>query len=248
MPTLMPTIRQPSTTSNVSSSLTHKRLQGFPPSVRECLPSGVCVACLCNIPTVQRSCSTARGAYNYHQHHSSFAQSHYNGSQAFVGQRKSLNSAMRALSLSEQVPPAPTGVVQSSSSVPSALTFQNTSYLPPAQVSSARRDSRWDRSVKSSPYHSTRTLSLPVQSVSHKEEVVQTCQWVGDDGTACGAQITPTSVPQHLITHGVKKLTHDHRLPCRWLGCRLKGDKGEMNRESIVRHVREKHMGCKRTL
>lgn len=197
---------------------------------------------------VQRSCSTARGAYNYHQHHSSFAQSHYNGSQAFVGQRKSLNSAMRALSLSEQVPPAPTGVVQSSSSVPSALTFQNTSYLPPAQVSSARRDSRWDRSVKSSPYHSTRTLSLPVQSVSHKEEVVQTCQWVGDDGTACGAQITPTSVPQHLITHGVKKLTHDHRLPCRWLGCRLKGDKGEMNRESIVRHVREKHMGCKRTL
>jgi len=69
--------------------------------------------------------------------------------------------------------------------------------------------------------------------------------WV-KDGIPCGAQITWADLPQHLTTHNIKNIPHDERLSCKWLGCKLRGDKAEMNRENILRHIREKHMGYKR--
>lgn len=35
----------------------------------------------------------------------------------------------------------------------------------------------------------------------------------------------------------------DHDIKCNWVGCRRKKP---MNRESIVRHIREVHLGLKR--
>ena len=116
--------------------------------------------------------------------------------------------------------------------------------------SSKRLQDRYllQRSVTSSPYQPNRTFSLPVRSVSPKETLIHTCQWTRDDGTICGAQIKGATVPQHLTTHGVKNMFSGSPLPCRWLGCRLRRDKYTMTRKSIVRHVRERHLGCKRPL
>ena len=92
------------------------------------------------------------------------------------------------------------------------------------------------------------TFSLPVQSVSPKETLIHNCQWMKGDGTIYGAQIKGATVPQHLTTHGVKNMFSGSPLPCRWLGCRLRRDKYTVTRKSIVRHVRERHLGCKRPL
>ena len=162
----------------------------------------------------------------------------------FVDQTKSFNYVMGTHH--QQIPPTPAGVVRGSFSVTSDSGLQRmVSRSPSAQVPPTRRTSRGGRSVTSSPYHPNRTFSLPPN-----EAEIRTCQWMGDDGAACGALIpgTVASVSQHLTTHGVKDMAHDYALSCRWLGCRLRGAKITMRRESIVRHVREKHFGCKRSL
>ena len=165
----------------------------------------------------------------------------------FVDRTKPFNSVMGTHY--RQIRP-PAGVVQSSFSVPPDLAFQPMgSHSPSAQVPPIRRDSRGNHSVTSSPYRSIRTSSLPVQSISPNETETQPCQWMRDDGTPCGAPITGTvaNISQHLTTHNVKNMKYDAPLSCRWLGCRLRGDKNTIRRESIVRHVREKHFGCKRS-
>ena len=175
------------------------------------------------------------------------ARSHYSGSQMYVDQTKPLDSAMGTCY--RQIRP-PAGVAQSSFSAPSDLTFQPMGSHPPsAQVPPIRQNSRGNRSVTTPPYHSIRTPSFPVQSVSPDETEIQTCQWMRDDGTSCGAPITGTvaSVSQHLTTHGIKDKASHLRLQCRWLGCRLRGDRDTLKRESMVRHVREKHLGWKRS-
>jgi hypothetical protein len=175
------------------------------------------------------------------------AQSHSDGSQVFVDQTMPSNSAMDTPY--RQIHPAPAGVVWSPSSIPSHLASQPAvSRFPLAQAPPTRRDSWGGPSVPSPPYHRipVRKSSLPVQSVSPKE-TVHTCQWMIDDGTPCGAQTTHTMVRQHLrSTHGVKDMARNDLMLCRWLGCRLRGDKVTMNRESILRHVRERHLDCRR--
>lgn len=57
----------------------------------------------------------------------------------------------------------------------------------------------FQHSVTSYHYHPIQTYSLPIQSVPPKE-TPHTCQWMREDGTTCGAQITYTIVSQHLIT------------------------------------------------
>ena len=147
----------------------------------------------------------------------------------------------------QQVRPVPAGAVRSSSSIPSELALRPVgSCSPPAQVSPVHRNSRGRPSVTNSPYPAIRTSSFPVESVSPKETVIHTCQWMKDDGTMCRKPITGTTVTDHLIIHGVTDMANDHCLPCRWFGCQLRGDKPTMKRESIARHVREKHLGCKR--
>ncbi|KAF8557871.1 hypothetical protein OG21DRAFT_135893 [Imleria badia] len=148
----------------------------------------------------------------------------------------------------QQIQPAPAVVVPDFPSFPSDLALQPTvSGFSPPQVPPTRRKPRGDRSVTSSPYHPTRTSSLPVQSVSRKETGT-CCQWVKEDGAVCGAHITLETVPQHLRTHDIENMAHNCLVSCRWLGCRLRGDKAKIKRESIARHVREIHLGSRRTL
>jgi hypothetical protein len=130
----------------------------------------------------------------------------------------------------------------SSSSVPSELVLQP---VGPRSLP-VPRNSRGRRSVTSSPYPAIRKPSFPVDSVSPKETVLHTCQWMKDDGTICGEQITGMTITDHLVIHGVTDMPHDRRLLCRWPGCQLRGNKPTVKRESIARHVREKHLGCKR--
>ncbi|KAG6382128.1 hypothetical protein JVT61DRAFT_771 [Boletus reticuloceps] len=183
----------------------------------------------------------------YSQDHSTYAHSYCNGSQAFVDQTKGYHSAMGIPY--QQIQSSPAGMVQiPSTSLHICRTQPMVSRSPPAQVPLTHRNSQGNHSITSPPYRPIRTSSLPVQSASPKEMMIGTCKWIGDDGAICGAQISWTTIPEHLAIHGIKKMTGNFRLQCRWLECRLRGDRKEMNRESIVRHVREKHLGRKRTL
>ncbi|KAF8420574.1 hypothetical protein L210DRAFT_2253540 [Boletus edulis BED1] len=176
-----------------------------------------------------------------------YAQSYYNGSQAFVDRTKAYHAAMGIPY--QQIQSFPASVVQSPSTVPPYLPLQPMVCRSPlTQVPPAHQNPQGNHSITSSHYHPVRTSSLPVQSASPQEVVLGTCKWMKEDGTVCEAQIAYATVPEHLATHGIKKMTGNFRLECRWLECRLRGDRKEMNRESIVRHVREKHLGRKRTL
>lgn len=116
---------------------------------------------------------------------------------------------------------------------------------PTAQIPT-RRNSRGSHFITNSPHLPTQTSSLPIQSISPRETVLHTCKWRKDDETICGAPITRLTVSEHLTTHGVERMARDHRLSCRWLGCHLRRGRTTINRESIARHVREKHLGCRR--
>ena len=112
--------------------------------------------------------------------------------------------------------------------------------------STTRLHSRGARANQSFPYHPTRASSSPIPSVSPSDTLLHACGWINDDGTFCMESISRLTVSDHLITHGITNMEHDRRISCRWVGCRLRGGKGEMKRESIVRHVREKHLQCRR--
>ena len=45
--------------------------------------------------------------------------------------------------------------------------------------------------------------------------------------------------------HGIRALPRNHSIKCGWVGCRRKR---LMNRETIVRHIREVHLGLNRSL
>ncbi|KAF8557835.1 hypothetical protein OG21DRAFT_130168 [Imleria badia] len=68
------------------------------------------------------------------------------------------------------------------------------------------------------------------------------CEWISEDwSTTCGQTITEVTAPKHLAAHGIKNMRKDHIVRCRWQGCLV-----HIKRESIVRHVREAHLGSKR--
>ena len=93
------------------------------------------------------------------------------------------------------------------------------------------------------PFLSHELASTPSSSVLPQGMETYSCQWTRKDGTICGEQITLSTISHHLATHGVRHLSSESRLLCRWEGC-MKG----MKRESIVRHIRETHLGLRRTL
>ncbi|KAG8220526.1 hypothetical protein J3R82DRAFT_3231 [Butyriboletus roseoflavus] len=172
--------------------------------------------------------------------------SHHNSSPMlmFADQARLFNSEIRTPY--EQILPVFAGLMPSFSSIPSNLAFQP--MVPRSPIDRIqRRNSRRGSSITNSPYPPTRTPSLPVPS-SPEEAVSHTCQWMKADGTICGAPITWAGVPKHLTTHGVENMANICRVSCRWLGCRIKGNNDTMNRESIVRHVRKKHLGHRRSL
>ncbi|KIJ11293.1 hypothetical protein PAXINDRAFT_171835, partial [Paxillus involutus ATCC 200175] len=59
----------------------------------------------------------------------------------------------------------------------------------------------------------------------------------------CGGDITRATVPQHFVQHGITDLSSDVPVKCRW----RPDERKPMNRESIVRHMREVHLRIKRT-
>ena len=69
------------------------------------------------------------------------------------------------------------------------------------------------------------------------------CQWKDGDKPVCGKPIDYESTPEHLSKHGVEHMSRGIPTKCHWAGCRRKKF---MNRESIVRHVREVHLREKR--
>lgn len=132
------------------------------------------------------------------------------------------------------------------SPIPSSLVFQP--MVPPPPIESVQRHdlNSWRArscSVASSPHPLIRTSSLPVQATSFGKTVKHFCEWVKDDGTLCAAHITRETISKHLIVHGIKLMPKNMPVRCRWFRCRIKGNKETMNRESIVRHVRETHLG-----
>ena len=165
----------------------------------------------------------------------------------FVDKTVPFNSAVDTPNRHIQL--VPTSMVRSPS-IPVDLASQSmVSRLPPAQVPLTRRDSLGSPSVTSSLFHSVPvTSSLPAQPVSPKETtVLHTCQWMKDDGTPCGTLITHAISRQHFRnTHGIKNMTRNAPIPCRWFGCRPRGGKDTVNRECILRHVREHHLGRRR--
>ncbi|KAF8420575.1 hypothetical protein L210DRAFT_3654828 [Boletus edulis BED1] len=87
--------------------------------------------------------------------------------------------------------------------------------------------------VQSPLYTSTLTL----------EELGWLCGWKNEDGTLCDEIFTRASLPMHLAKHGIKNKSRTSPTKCRWLGCKARKP---MNRESIVRHIREVHMHLRR--
>lgn len=77
------------------------------------------------------------------------------------------------------------------------------------------------------------------------ERSVSHCKWKDESGPVCEEVLTYGSLPEHLSMHGIKNMTRDSSTKCNWVGCKRKRP---MNRESIVRHIREVHLGLKRPL
>ena len=106
-----------------------------------------------------------------------------------------------------------------------------------------------------SSYTSSNDVLQPISSPSHVTgppckqqsvlpgETVRVCEWQNEDGTPCGGVITRVTLSEHLSNHGIKKMTRNHPTKCGWVGCKRKKS---MNRESVVRHIREVHLHMKR--
>ncbi|KAF8131943.1 hypothetical protein EV363DRAFT_1479771, partial [Boletus edulis] len=80
-------------------------------------------------------------------------------------------------------------------------------------------------------------------SILTLEELEWFCGWKNEDGTLCDEVFKRASLPMHLAKHGIKNKSRTSPTKCRWLGCKKRKP---MNRESIVRHIREVHMRLRR--
>ncbi|KAI5993760.1 hypothetical protein F5J12DRAFT_428922 [Pisolithus orientalis] len=77
----------------------------------------------------------------------------------------------------------------------------------------------------------------------HAGSTPQLCKYRDPDGEPCMQEITYATVPKHFATcHGVKAISREQRVTCRWVGCVEK----QVRRHSFVRHIREKHLGYTR--
>ena len=90
--------------------------------------------------------------------------------------------------------------------------------------------------------HPITASSSSVQPVAPSDAGLYSCGWINDDGTMCIAPISKFTVPVPLITHSIANMTRVRPIECRWQGC----GKKLLKRESIVRHVRERHLQQRR--
>jgi len=98
-------------------------------------------------------------------------------------------------------------------------------------------------------YHIPSTPGIQAMVPLSSDMVLHThiCEWINGDGSICMEPISRSTISGHLITHGITKMGHGCRLSCMWRGCRLRGGKPRLTRESILRHIREKHLQHKRS-
>ena len=73
------------------------------------------------------------------------------------------------------------------------------------------------------------------------DTVPVTCQWQSQGLSICGQEVTGTTAPTHLASHGIHKLRRDITVQCCWRECGAL-----MKRQSLTRHFREAHLGLKR--
>ncbi|KAF8125814.1 hypothetical protein EV363DRAFT_622262 [Boletus edulis] len=87
------------------------------------------------------------------------------------------------------------------------------------------------------------TQTAEAHAVSHPISAMARCQLIGmgNSGT-CNVHITSESVPAHFKKfHGINGLNEDILVCCLWEGC-FKW----LKRKYFVRHIRERHLGCRR--
>ncbi|KIJ66133.1 hypothetical protein HYDPIDRAFT_27325 [Hydnomerulius pinastri MD-312] len=73
------------------------------------------------------------------------------------------------------------------------------------------------------------------------KRIMHSCKWRRDDGSLCRGNISWTTCSDHLAVHGIEDMPSMLKITCGWCDKTVK-------RESIVRHVREKHLGVKRVV
>ncbi|KAH7883376.1 hypothetical protein F5I97DRAFT_233380 [Phlebopus sp. FC_14] len=125
----------------------------------------------------------------------------------------------------EQVNDSPFTLASRQHSLAGAHAFQN---RPVAQSTTKKEPRRRGSCPYSSP-------------LNHHPAAVQECRWLHTRGFKCGADISFTTCPAHLVDHGIINLPSSYRLKCMWQGCEL-----TLKRESVVRHVREAHLRIRR--
>lgn len=70
------------------------------------------------------------------------------------------------------------------------------------------------------------------------------CNWHGADGLQCCEPINYDDVPHHFKTvHGIKGLGREVKIRCDWDDCQ-----DIVIRHNFVRHIREVHLNCKRSM
>ena len=75
------------------------------------------------------------------------------------------------------------------------------------------------------------------QSESYAGSHESICEW---DNGSCGWTVDLGEVAKHMSTHHLQpRLPAASLLDCRWKGCRLSKP---IRRDTIVRHIREKHL------
>ncbi|KAF8434325.1 hypothetical protein L210DRAFT_3553638 [Boletus edulis BED1] len=69
------------------------------------------------------------------------------------------------------------------------------------------------------------------------------CEWYNQGGTrtTCGEALARETLTLHLRKHGIERMNRAWLTTCLWTGCEK-----IVNRECIVRHIREVHLGLKR--
>lgn len=68
------------------------------------------------------------------------------------------------------------------------------------------------------------------------------CQYPNSNGTSCGEVISHATISAHFASlHGVKAMSRQAVVACRWGGCER-----HVRRHSFLRHIREAHLGLTR--
>jgi hypothetical protein len=86
-------------------------------------------------------------------------------------------------------------------------------------------------SISATPAHTSSPSSI---------HILGNCRWV-DRGGTCNELLSWKSVSAHLRDRHVVRYGSEQLVTCLWLGC-----SSIMKKESLVRHIRERHLGARR--